>query len=157
LGQRVSHLQRAIGAWQGMPYMLTLTGIILAVAIIHFFMRQVFNFDDLLLARDLPERPAWVRSLLLAPNEGIRSLYFSGLIAGIALTGELFFTMRSRMNHTRVARLLTGILAFLVTTQLLLLPVNHGVLISVSKSVPRVMSLDGEKDLEKGQGNRSRG
>jgi hypothetical protein len=46
----VNHPWRAMGVWWSMPYILALTGIVLAVAIIQFIMRQVFIFGNLLLA-----------------------------------------------------------------------------------------------------------
>jgi hypothetical protein len=145
----VSNPWRAMGEWWGVPYMLDLTGIVLAVAIIQLLMRQAFVFSNRLLESYLPS-PGWLRFLLLGGDGALLALYFSGLVAGIAVTGGLFFLVRSHKKYTSVARPLTGILAFLLAMLLLLLPINHGILISAFRPVPRVMSLDGEKELEIG-------
>jgi hypothetical protein len=145
----VNNRWRAIRAWWGVPSRLALIGIILSVAIIQLVMRQPSSFSNLLLTATLPP-PEWLQILLLDDKEGLRALYFTGLLTSIVATGGLFFTARSRTEHTIVARLLTGILALLLVVQLLLLPVNHGFLISAVSPVPRVISLDGEKELENG-------
>jgi len=145
----VNNRWRTIREWWGVPSRLALIGIILSVVIIQAVMRQSFYFSNLLMAATLPA-PKWLQTLLLGYDEGLQALYFSGLLTSIAVTGGLFFTARSRMEHTIMARLLTGILALLMVVQLLLLPINHGILISAGRPVPRVMSLDGEKELENG-------
>jgi hypothetical protein len=140
------------GCWQGLitwwsdPNRLSVTGIILAVVIIQFVMRQCFLFSNLLLAPSLPE-PEWLQCLLLAPEEGFRSLYFSGLLAGAALTGGLWMLARQHPRHTPRAHLLHGLLAFLVAVQLLMLPVNYGILIA-DKTIPKVANLGNQKPLK---------
>jgi hypothetical protein len=131
--------------WWSDPDRLTLIGIILAVVIIQLVMRQCFLFSNLLLAPRLPE-PEWLRSLLLATDDGLRSLYFSGLLAGAALTGGLGMLARRRLGRTTRPRLMHGLLVFLVAVQLLMLPVNYGILIA-DKTIPKVADLGNEKLL----------
>lgn len=138
-----------VGVWWSNPNRLTLIGIILSVVMIQFVMRQCFIFSNLLLAPSLPE-PEWLRSILLSRGDGFRSLYFAGLVAGTAMICGIFTFVREREGQNTFSRLLVGLLAFLITVQFLMLPVNYGILI-VDKVIPKVASLDGQKDLDKGQ------
>jgi hypothetical protein len=74
------------------------------------------------------------------------SLYFSGLAGGVLFTGALLlFATRAGSVTTAFSNALTGLLAFLVVVQFLLLPVNYGILI-VSQQLPRVAEFpDSEK------------
>ena len=145
-GDAVKGRWQRLLTWWSDPNRLTITGIILAVMIIQFVMRQCFLFSNLLLAPSLPE-PEWLQCLLLAPEEGFRSLYFSGLLAGAALTGGLWMFARHRPRHTPRSHLLHGLLAFLVAVQLLMLPVNYGILIA-DKTIPKVANLGNQKPLK---------
>jgi hypothetical protein len=131
--------------WWCVPTRMALTGIVLAIVLIQFVMRQCFVFSNLLLAPRLPE-PAWLRTLLLTETDSLRSLFFAGLVAGTALTGGLYVVIRRQRRHTPWSRILLGFLAFLVAVQCLLLPVNYGILIA-DKTMPRVATLGGIEAL----------
>lgn len=132
-------------AWWRVPTRLVLLGVILAVGLIQFVMRQCFVLSNLLLAPKLPE-PAWLGTLLLARTEGLLDLYFAGLVAGTVITGALALISWYQKDHTAWSVLLTGLLAFFVSVQVLLLPVNYGILIA-DKTIPRVSSLGGQEAL----------
>ncbi len=145
-GDAVKGCWQRLLIWWSDPNRLTVTGIILAVVIIQFVMRQCFLFSNLLLAPSLP-KPKWLQCLLLAPEEGFRSLYFSGLLASAALTGGLWILARHQPRDTTRSHLLHGLLGFLVAVQLLLLPVNYGILIA-DKTIPKVANLGNQKSLQ---------
>lgn len=127
---------------------LALAGIVLSVALIQFVMRRCLVFSNLLVRESLPE-PVWLQSLLLDRSDGLRSLFFAGLVAGVGASGGLLFLALTRATQTVGSYLLITLLVFLITVQVLLLPVNHGILIT-DLTVPRVASVffsDGKANL----------
>jgi len=122
------------------PSRLLLLGIVFAVAMIQFVMRQCFVLNDLLLARTLPSEPAWLISILF--NEMLAPLYFSVLVAACIVTLTILWFTRElfSQNPNPGFAFCSGLLAFLAGVQILLLPINYGVLI-VDKSLPRVAAL----------------
>ena len=125
------------------PTTMAVFGIIVALVLIQFVMRQCFRFTNLFLMPQLPEQPAYLDAVLL--DDELMPLYFAGLLAGSAVTVGILVALRYRP----VAPFLRGLLAFLVAVQILLLPVNFGVLI-LDKELPRVRSI-GTSPLEDGQ------
>jgi hypothetical protein len=125
--------------WWSPPTRLALAGIVLSVALIQFVMRECFVFSNLLVRESLPG-PEWLKSLLLNEYDGFRSLFFAGLMAGVSISGGLLFLALTRATQTFGSRLLTALLDFLVAVQVLLLPVNHGILIA-DLTAPRVASV----------------
>jgi hypothetical protein len=110
-------------------------------------MRQCFVFSDLLLARDLPLEPDWLVKLLL--DDRYMPLYFSLLLAACAVPLAILWALRKAEAQGGAAAFARGLLAFLVAVQVLLLPINYGVLI-VDKALPRVAAL-GETPLADGE------
>jgi hypothetical protein len=142
-------LTQGLQAWANKPNTMPLLGTLLAVGLIQFVMRQSFVFGNLLLRQELPEF-GWIKGILLT-GDGYRSLYFSGLVGGVLLTGAiLLFATRAGAVATLFSRALTGLLAFLVAVQFLLLPVNYGILIA-SQHLPRVAELSGDEKLASGE------
>jgi hypothetical protein len=139
--------RRKTYAWWSKPLRLALTGIVVSVLLIQLVLRQCFFFSNLLLAPQLPPDPAWLAQLLL--DDRLMPLYFSGMVAGCALPVALLWALRGTQPPSQVAMCAKALLACLVAVQLLLLPVNYGVLI-VDKSLPRVAAL-GEKLLAAGE------
>lgn len=123
------------------PVRLTMLGIVLAVLMIQLVMRQCFFFSNLLLANQLPPQAPWLAQLLI--GETMMPLFFSALIAGTAITAAIFLAVCESTEQARGFKLLKGLLAVLIAIQMLLLPVNYGVLI-VDKSLPRVVSIGGD-------------
>ncbi len=138
--------ERVLG-WWAQPSRLASCGILVALFFIQFLMRQCFLLSNLLLAECLPP-PSWLRGLLLNPTNA--SLYFIGLVAGVCVTGGLWYAAQRAAVQTAWSRALTGLLAVLVAIQFLLLPVNYGVLV-VDKNLPKVADLGGVEPLTEGQ------
>lgn len=137
----------SICTWAMHPTRLAVFGIAFAVIIIQFVMRQCFFFNDLLLAPNLPLEPAWLVKLLL--DDRLMPLYFSSLVAACAVSFALLWALRKARTQGGAASFAKGLLAFLVAVQVLLLPINYGVLI-VDKALPRVTAL-GETPLAEGE------
>ena len=129
------------------PIGLTVAGIILSTLMIQMVMRQCFFYSNLLLGNSLPAEPSWLARLMY--NDGLMSLFFSGLIAGTIIPTAIVFSLYRCPDERRSFKLLRGLLTLLVAVQVLLLPVNYGVLI-VDKSLPRVKSV-GSKPVRDGQ------
>jgi hypothetical protein len=134
-------------AWIKRPSPLTLFGILFAVIMIQFVMRQCFFLSDLLLARSLPAEPGWLVQLVL--DDRLMPLYFSGLVAGCAVSLAILMAIRGMPGQGRMDAFARGLLGFLAAVQVLLLPINYGVLI-VDKSLARVATL-GDKPLGEGE------
>jgi hypothetical protein len=130
--------------WMIRPATLVTAGIIFAIVAIQFVMRQCFLFNNLLLADRLPSEPSWLVALLL--NGSLAPLYFSALVALCLVPLLILVRVRGAEDVSGPAR---ALLVFLAAVQLLLLPVNYGVLI-VDKTLPRVASLDGKTPLTAG-------
>jgi hypothetical protein len=129
--------------WTSMrPARLTAAGIVCAVIMIQFVMRQCFSVSNLLLASRLPPEPAWLMGLLLDVDDRFAQLFFSALVAACCVPIAILLTLRGNPAPGRSATVARGLLAFLAGVQVLFLPINYGVLI-VDKSLPRVVSLGG--------------
>ena len=142
---RVPPLQRASDrarAWCSEGNRLAVAGVVMAVVLIQFVMRQCFHFSNLLLREEMPE-PGWLHGVLLDPTGSVQQLYFAGLVAGVALTAWIWRTISrpaAASQHSRVSRASRGwaaLLGLLVALQFSLLPINFGILIS-DKELPRV-------------------
>jgi hypothetical protein len=127
----------AVYIWLTQPNRMVALGILLAVVMIQFVMRQCFVFNDLLLEHELPANPAWLVSLLR--DDQFMPLYFSGLVAACAVPITILVVV-GKTDTLRPWRLARGLLALLAAVQILLLPINYGVLI-VDKTMPRVNAL----------------
>ncbi len=133
--------------WLMQPARLALIGIVFSVVMIQFVMRKCFVFSDLLLAHTLPREPGWLVSLLL--DDHLMPLYFSLLVATCAVPLAILWALRTPEAPGGPAAFTRGLLAFLAAVQILLLPVNYGVLI-VDKALPRVAAL-GARPLADGE------
>lgn len=131
--------------WLAAPAAFGLFAIVFAVVAIQFVMRQCFVIANLLLAPALPAQPAWLVGLLL--DDGLMPLYFSGLVAACAVPLIALAALRNVEGHGGLP-IVKGLLAFLTAVQLLLLPINYGVLI-VDKTLPRVAAV-GDKAMAAG-------
>lgn len=129
------------------PVRLTLAGVIVSVLMIQLVMRQCFTYSNLLLSPSLPPDPAWLAALMR--NDGLMSLFYSALVAGAAIPAAIVFGLQGNPDDRRSLWLLRALLMFLVAVQVLLLPVNYGVLI-VDKWLARV-SLVGADPVKEGQ------
>ncbi len=125
---------RAAG-WLMHPPRLTLAGIVFAVVTIQFVMRQCFLLNDLLLAPRLPAEPSWLVALL--HQDSLKAPYFSLLVAACLTSMAFLWPLLCREQPSPALRAGRALLAFLVAVQVLLLPVNYGVVIA-DKSLARL-------------------
>jgi len=167
--ERLINSQRLKG-WLRSSNVLSITGIVVSLILIQFVMRQCFHFSNLLLAESLQE-PDWIGSILtdegllrsILVNEGgslSAALYFGAMLTGVTVTVVLFLcSLKSRKQiletkgneAQKVAPgLLVALLGFLVAVQILLLPVNYGILV-MDKVLPRVADLGGKEPLQMSQ------
>ena len=87
---------QSIRSWWLLSNRLALLGIFFALLMIQLVMRQCFQLSNLLLAEDLTDVPVWLRYLLLAQNDGLMVLYFSGLIAGVLVSATIFYALKNK-------------------------------------------------------------
>ena len=137
----------AARAWLTRPGLAVVAGIVFCVAMIQLVMRQCFLFSNLLLAPRLPAEPAWLARIAL--DERLAPLYFSALVAACAVPLAILWALRGAPVASAAGAFGRGLLAFLAGVQLLLLPINYGVLIS-DKSLPRVAAV-GERPVAEGE------
>lgn len=123
------------------PRLLLGFGLLFSMASI-VVMRQCFRFSNLLLAQQLPTDPAWLVAIIL--DDRLIGHYFAGLIAACALTLAVLWALRGR-GLPGGARAAQALLAFLAAVQLLMLPINYGVLIA-DKTLPSLTAV-GDKLL----------
>lgn len=133
--------RRRMGAWFMDPARLTVFGIVFAVSV-----RQCFILTDLLLARELPKEPAWLVTLLL--DGRLMPLYFSAIVTACVVPIAILVAVRN-VSAEGSAAFARDLLVFLAAVQVLLLPINYGVLI-VDKTLPRVAALGEKKALAPG-------
>jgi hypothetical protein len=133
-------------AWWQLPFRLALTGIMFSLLMIQLIMRQCFILTDLLLVDKLPDKPFWLRGLLLANDDGLLSLYFSLLLAGLAISLGVLFALKKKVDVSLNEAMLITLLMLLVFIQVLLIPVNYGILV-VDKSLPQVNGLETPRSL----------
>ena len=142
-------ISQRVQAWASQPNSVPLLGTLFAVALVQLVMRKCFVLGNLLF-RQKPPPLEWISGILLTADD-YRSLYFSGLVGGVLLTGALLlFATRAGSVTTPFSKALTGLLVFLVAVQFLLLPVNYGILIA-SQQLPRVSELPGSEKLASGE------
>ncbi len=140
-------VRATVSAWIKQPTRLALGGVIFAVLMIQLLLRQCFLLSDLLLAPVLPEEPAWLIWLLL--DGQYMPLYFTLLLAACLVPLAILALLRNAGAGSPLATFAQALLAFLTAVQLLLLPVNYGVLI-VDKVMPRVAAM-GDRALLEGE------
>jgi len=136
--------------WISHPARLPFAGTLLALMLIQLVLRKCFVFGNLLLAKGLP-RNEWINGVLLT-GSGNQSLYFSGLVGGTLISGALLLMAWRQPAATPLSKVLVGLLFFLMSVEVLLLPVNYGILIA-SQLLPRVTEIGAEEKPQFGQRN----
>ena len=119
-------------------------GVVVAVIMIQFVMRQCFLLSNLLLAPALPADPSWLVGLLF--DDQWTPLFFAGLMLMCGVSASIWIAIR-RAEPPGLAGVGRNLLAFLVVVQILLLPVNYGILI-MDRVLPRVAGVVGEPITE---------
>jgi hypothetical protein len=130
----------ASGSPDGRTVVLAWSGVVVAVIAIQFVMRQCFFVSNLLLSTSLPGVPGWLLRLLF--NDQLMPLYFGSLVVMCGVSLAILFLIR-RAEPGGLTGLGRALLAFLAVVQILLLPVNYGILI-MDKSLPRVSAVANE-------------
>jgi hypothetical protein len=133
--------------WVMQPTRLAVLGVVFTVIVIQAVMRQCFFLSNLLLAPDLSAGPDWLVRLLL--DDRLMPLYFSLLVAACAVPIAILVLLRNAKAQNGPGTFATSLLACLAAVQLLLLPINYGVLIA-DKTMPRVATL-GDRSLGGGE------
>lgn len=122
------------------PALIAWGAVFIAVVTIQFVMRQAFLLGNLLLSPALPLEPTWLVGLLF--TEPWLPLYFGALVLMCAVSvGALLW-----LRDARPVGFIGGsraLLAFLAAVQILLLPINYGILI-MDKVLPRVAAVADE-------------
>jgi len=139
-----------IGEFVKHPKRLVLFGIVFSVFIIQCVMVKCFAFYDLLLAPQMPINGGWLAEMLLDRGPVSMNMYFAMLMAVSAVSSAIFvYVCKAQPAAGSPGCFLRGLMAFLAAVQILMLPVNYGVLV-VDLSMPRVSSL-GDKPLASGE------
>lgn len=130
-------------SWWLVSNRLAWVGIFFALLMIQLVMKQsmLLSNMNLLLAEDLPANPVWLRHLLLDETDELMALYFIGLLGGMLIPVSIFYILKTKPDQAMNTGLIKLLLGFLLGVQLLLLPVNYGILV-LDKSMPRVAGLD---------------
>lgn len=109
-------------------------GVIFAVLFVQLIERKCFQLMKALLLQQQLEGDSWLKATLLDRSASYESLFFAMLISGVALSGWLL--REARLNPTR-RPVAEGLLSFLLAVEILLLPVNYGIVVS-TRELPRV-------------------
>ena len=121
-------------------------GIVWSVLVFQFVMRRVFELRDLLLG-PFPRRPELLVDLLCDGEGVLQPLYFAVLL-GLVVPSVICLKAMWPRRSTLHMGLSVPLLAILIGVQLLLLPVNHGIL-TAGLGTPRVRDLPGEDTSSK--------
>jgi hypothetical protein len=121
------------------PERLLILGILFAVFMIQFLMKQCFFLNNLLLVEQLPsDSPRWLLDLLI--HQHWITLYFGILVAACGLSLSIAWALRRALFAPGLWTAARVLFLGLVALQILLLPINYGVFI-VDKVMPRVAML----------------
>lgn len=149
LTQVLQKAGKGIWSWWSIPTTFMLTAIMLSIAVIQFLMRHCFLLSDTLLLSSLPEHE-WLHSIVFTENSPLTWIFFPGILVSVVLS-VLFLRIGASLKPQTVgSRILWGILACCTGIQVLLLPVNYGMLFA-SRSVPRLTSLGNKNLLQEGR------
>jgi hypothetical protein len=139
-----SRLNARASRWSSRPYLLRLAGCLAALLLIQFVLRQCVLLSNILLRERPPDY--WITSVLLAGDLG-QSLYFMGLVLGTGLSiAALGFALHAAPPPGALSTCLTALLVFLVVLEILLLPVNYGILVG-GTWLPRVSQIENPAKL----------
>ena len=142
-----SLLTKRFSNWLGRPYLLRLVGCAAALLLIQLVLRQCVLLSNVLLRDSLP--PGWITSVLLAGESG-QSFYFKALVLGAGFSiAVLGYVLHVPRVPGAPSTFLTALLVFLVGIEILLLPVNYGILIG-GAWLPRVSQIENQAKLTSG-------
>jgi hypothetical protein len=122
-------------AWWLAPQRLAWLGLLWTLGWIQFVMRQCWALSNLLFIRELPDMLGWVQQVLL--DESGQPFFFAVLLGACAVSALLLRALWSVQAPSAGLGLVRGLLSLLVGIQLLMLPVNYGMLV-LDQSLSRV-------------------
>jgi hypothetical protein len=125
------------------PDRMLVSGVVVSIVLIQVVTRQCLPLTNVLLSRDSLSAPAWIQAILFDGRNILQPLYFIVLVAVTLCITWLW--LAANRHAIKPSPLLNGILACLVFIQMLLLPVNFGILIA-NQDTPRVTTMNG-KDM----------
>ncbi|MGF7213549.1 hypothetical protein GGE65_008194 [Skermanella aerolata] len=135
-------------AWRGRarmsrPEWPAILGIVLSLMVIQVLMRKIMPFSNLLLldrktVENFLQNDIWLFSMMVCGPEGLVYFYFHALVSLTIIASLLHMSSRYSAPGRGGLRLARGTLVLLLGVQILLLPINFGVLVSASQAMPRV-------------------
>jgi hypothetical protein len=133
-------------SWLAQPALVVWAAVVVAILIVQLVMRQCFLLSNLLLSPNPPQDPAWLVKFLLDDTNTYLPLYFAALVAACALSVVVLFAVRDVDPRYDTVSMTAGkaLLAFLAAVQILLLPVNYGILI-MDTTFPRVAAVGAQR------------
>jgi hypothetical protein len=120
------------------PKLLLVVGIVFVVGMIQFVMRQCFILVNLLLGEAMTVMPSWLIYLLI--HHDLMPLFFSLLVGACVVSLSFVWALRHAPLPPGLWTAARLLLIGLVVVQILLLPINYGVLI-MDMVMPRVATL----------------
>ena len=140
---------RRVWLWGSHPSQSAMIGIVVSLVVIQIFLRKVLPISNLLVA-DRITTEGWLACLLVNGSGGRTYLYFHALVAAAVLTCTLLLVATTSAVERPRLRPARGTLAFLLVVQILLLPINHGVLVGAAQAMPRVRTIGDGSPLPEG-------
>jgi hypothetical protein len=120
------------------PKLLLVVGIVFVVGMIQFVMRQCFILVNLLLGEAMTVMPSWLIYLLI--HHDLMPLFFSLLVGACVVSLSFVWALWHAPLPPGLWTAARLLLIGLVVVQILLLPINYGVLI-MDMVMPRVATL----------------
>lgn len=109
-------------------------GVAFAVLFVQLIERKCFQMMKGLLVQQQLEGDSWLKGVLLDRSANYESLFFATLIMGVALTGWTLLQAKSNPTRRPIAE---SLLTCLLAVEILLLPINYGIVVS-TRELPRV-------------------
>lgn len=134
--------------WWTLNDRLSLFAIVFTVLAMGIVSRKCFLFSNLLLMKSemFPKEPSWLVNIFLSEGS-LFDVYFLSLVAITLIAVGLLIMAYQKRQPTARSQAIFALLVLVVMTQLLLLPVNYGYLLA-SRPLPKVSTLNGEKQLD---------
>jgi len=128
-------------SWWLVPNRLAWLGIFLSLLTIQIVMIKCIHLNNLLLKEHEISWLTFPYGLFFEHNiDRAMSLYFHGLLGVALATASLLYVSINRPDQTTKSRIINSMFGSLVCVQLLLFPVNYGVLLE-NKTMPQVTGL----------------
>lgn len=126
--RRMPALRKRLAALAQNVSLLLWASVVVAVVTIRLWMGACVALHDLALER--PPQPAWLFDLLKNPNSMSRTLFFLGMLFCVTLVCAPVIAAYRLPRPTPALKALFGAAVLLAAITVLLLPVNHGVVVT---------------------------